>query len=267
MLPLVPFGRLPRKSYQPDREPHVVRVDLEFLRAPPLVSEYDSEEDESWDIQSRSGVKDDERLSNSSSEDDDNSSYSSYSSYSSSSYSPRVGGLPPLTERGQDDDADEYHSTVSSLAPSTTTTIATNATAFKKKKLTFVKSIQRFIRSRRSYALFQLWRQRKAKERRSAMLIRLEEKGGKLKQKLYEEIEKEILEDEKYVLPSPLSVSPPRRSLHSLRAVEKHTKKLLRIQKTLAHRVPLLVFISFSSHDAPPPSLSATCSTAEGSQI
>jgi hypothetical protein len=200
---VVPFSRLPRKNYQADREPHVVRVDLEFLRVPPLVSEYDSGEDEGGDIQSRSGVNDDERLSNSSSEDDDNSSSSSYSSYSSSSRSPRgvMAGLPPLTGRratGEyDADADEYHSTISSFAPSTTTTIATNATSFKKKKLTFVKSIKRFVKSRRAYALFQLWRERKAKERRSEMLIQLEEKGEKLKTKLYQEIEKEIEEDQK----------------------------------------------------------------------
>lgn len=209
---VVPFSRLPRKRYRPEQEPHVIRVDLDHLRN--TVSEYNSDEDED-----PTGLDDLERLSHSSGDDSSASSSSSYSSYSSlsSKHSPlNQQNISTLgshhsnrsnnfdkTNYDENDDQDSVSSlhTRTTIAATNTMnlpTVTTPVVTRKNKTIlnSFLKSIQRYIKSRRSYVLFQLWRERKAKERRSAMLINLEKKGEILKEKIYNEIQQELLEDE-----------------------------------------------------------------------
>lgn len=170
----------------------MVRVDLEFLRAPPLVSEYGSEEDwDEEDVQSRSGVRDEERLSNCSSEDDDDDENTSSSSHPSS----------PITSHHREMDDNQsvgsVGSRVSSSLGSSSTPHPTMISFPKQKKRNFLKVIQKSLQRTEAYILFQLWRERKAKERRHVMLRDLEMKGDLLKKKVYQEIENEIRENEK----------------------------------------------------------------------
>jgi hypothetical protein len=195
MAGVVPFARLPRKAYRPKLE-NVIRVDLDYLResvAPASPSEYSDSRDDRLDL---------------SDSDSDNSSSSSYSSYSSasSSSSPHPSSSPsspqyqpPSYSSLKQFDELDHDRDESQSGNGNGSTVSHSLQ--KKKKFTFLKLVKGFLRQRRSYVLFQMWRERKANERRSQMLIQLEEKATVLKNKIYNEIEREIDEDQNHQWP------------------------------------------------------------------
>ena len=238
-----PFTRLPRKKYDQNKD-KVIRIDIESLK-----ESQTKKKEEKKEI----NEEEEERLSDSSDSDSDASSSSIISpsspansfSVSSSSYSlptnqesenfrTTLTTIPNMTFNEDDEDENEGEGENQSENDRMSSMSGNSIKTIKKENQTIGKKFKNFLRRRKLYVLLQLWRKRKAEERRNPMLLHLENKTIECKEQYYQTIRKEIEEDEEYIISFFLLLFF---SLLFFRAVRKHAKKLSEIQLTIARRV------------------------------
>jgi len=175
---VVPFQRLPRKSYDPRED--IPRVDIEYLQ------DYESETYSSSNESERSFM-----FSDGSSDSEE-----SYGSPQTGEYSSFIS--ENMSADSYDEEADIVEEPMNESSKITGSVHSVRSQ--KRKKHGFLKRLKMFIRRRKSYVRFQNWRKRKAEERRHFMIRMYEAKAEDEYHRAREEILNKIREDEMLVL-------------------------------------------------------------------
>jgi hypothetical protein len=191
-----PFARLPRKKYHPVLD-NSRRVDLDHLKNYVSESSSSSSGDESLSYRfSDSDSNSDSEGSESSSSSGSRSSYSYQSSKSDVNLQPEPDEVSHLTHETvpeeEDDDLIEKASVGSS---SQISSIVTKSTLPSKKSL--YKKWLHFLRKRRAYVKFQIWRKKNAEKRRHAIIRHYEAKIVEYREQIRQDVLHEIEEQEK----------------------------------------------------------------------